>query len=336
MLWRNGLCLAAAVAWLCAVGPVAAQGGDTQLRVGGVGFLSDLQRIILQQWVEEEGDDLPFEFREFVTGLQAMDALFSGEVEIASAAGVPIVDRFMFEHRENVPEDDRMVVLTSYSVLRNVMSLVARKTDSHEIPSDFPLHRIGVMQGTILEFILDRELMVMAMDRSGIKVVNVHLSDSASALETGLVDAVAVPEPYTQHLVDESAGTLYALQSFPVHQSSAMLVTTRRVLREKRDLIEQYLQGMIRAEQHLSENPDLVTEIVAKEFDMPESRAEAAMRQYSYRANLGQTSLSALQDIQAWRCRQKREGACYLPMRNAINAEILRAVDPRRVWILGD
>lgn len=336
MLCCRAMCLCAAVTYLFATAPVQAQGEDARLRVGGAAFLTDLQRIVIQDWTAEAPEEMPYAFETFVTGKQAMAALFAGEVDLASAAGVPIVDRFLLEHRENVADDQRMVVLTSYSVLRNFMTLVARNDPSLEIPHDIAPHRIGVMKGTILEFVLDRELLVLGMDKHGIEIVNVHLSDASSALETGLVDAVAVPEPYTQQLLKDASGSFYAVESLPVHQSSAMLMTTRKTLREKRPQIERYLQEMIRAEQALSGDPDMMLDTAAQAFGMTRQQAQVAMRQYSYRTNLGQTTLAALQDIQAWRCRQRWESACYLSVATAVDPDVLSSVEAPRVWILGD
>jgi len=282
-------------------------------------------------WIAEDRgyfDDvgLEVEIKEFRAGTFALDALVSGEVDVATASEFAVVKKSFAENDLNI--------LASIATAQ-IRFMIGRKDRGIEVPIDIRRKRVGITRGTGGEFSLGTFLLQNGFTLDDIEVVDLKPSELVEHILRGTIDAALTWQPN----VFEIASRLGANAAiFPAQYGQDMYFVLaaagdRVALQEA--AIERLLRALIKAEDFASKKPEIAQDIVARKFGYENEYIREIWNYHSFSVTLPYSLLLAMEDEANWLIESGLVGQTSVPnfLRN-ISADSLHAVSPGAVSVV--
>jgi NitT/TauT family transport system substrate-binding protein len=307
----------------------ASAGKDDSLetvRIGAVtGFASGLVYVADEKGFFK-GRGVNVAIDAFDTGLMAVDALVSDQVDVTTAAEFVLVQRsFGNDH------------LRTFAQIANLnpIEMVARKDRGIEKLSDLKGKKIGVTMGSSSEFYLDGFLKRNNISKSSVEIVNLGPKAIESSLYNGSVDAVVGwglhVTKIKERLGENAAG-------WPVQGRDDyyfLMVTTDQFLRRSPATAEKMVRALIDAEQFAVNYPDEARRIIELKVMPWQENIPPDWSKFRLAVRLDQALLTLMEAEAHWMIRNnltpKREMPNYLDM---VYLNGLEAVRPEAVGII--
>lgn len=234
-------------------------GGGDELTEVSAGYVSAIDQIGLPValetgYFEDEGLDVELA-QPFPTGVDALNALQSGEVDIVQV-GTPVISA--------AQKGDDLVLLGNYTGsasqgnIDETMGVVAKNGSgvSGKDLSTLEGKRIGVSVGSINHLYLLGLLKDAGLTTSDVEIVNTGPPDMAVALETDGIDVGIIWDPWPIQAVQQVEGAEEILRGGGYIPFIGYQVTTREFAEENPDVIKSYLTARATVDQWMRENPD--------------------------------------------------------------------------------
>lgn len=122
--------------------------------------------------------------------------------------------------------------------------------------------RIGVEASALGAYVLHRALEKGGLVPADIQRVPVDIPDQERALLAGEVDAVVTYEPVRGRLIARGARELFSSRDIP-GEIVDVLVTRSSVLEERREQVDAFVRGWLRAREHLAAKPRQAAAVMA-------------------------------------------------------------------------
>lgn len=229
---------------------------------------------------------------EYPSGKAAMHGMFAGEVAISTVADLPIV--FTGFAREDFR------VVSTFTSSYSFVSVVVRKDRGIERPADLRGKRVGVNPGTSGHFFLAAYLIDNELSLADVETVFFETVDLPGALEEGLVDAISVWAPYTDHALESLGDRALQLPSNHVYRATFSFVVPAGYAQDHPETIKMFLTAIDRAVGDLQDDVEDTSAIIADAFDMDPSQVRASLRNYVFGIRLEQVLLTSWDDIARW------------------------------------
>ncbi len=181
------------------------------------------------------------------TGLASKNAVISGSADIGLVASTPLA-MGAFNH-------DDLIILCSYVESKELISLVTRKTNDTSKFSK-PKTPVAVVKGTISELYLYNYLKNYFPNE--VKEImknqlNVKPADIPNTLKKGSnANSASIWEPFATFLANDS--TLKINRSPDIYTHRIYIVTTAKVLKDKRVAVEKFVKSIEMACQNMNSN----------------------------------------------------------------------------------
>ncbi|MBI1779615.1 MAG: ABC transporter substrate-binding protein [Proteobacteria bacterium] len=122
--------------------------------------------------------------------------------------------------------------------------------------------KVGLPRGTGAEAFLIGHLQANGLNASDVSLINVKPADLATGLVNKDVDAIAIWEPWPSAAVVNIPGTVrIASGGCPTCYIPAALLTTKKIVAEKPELLRRFMAAFAEAEQWVRNNSDAAAEI---------------------------------------------------------------------------
>lgn len=267
-----------------------------------------------------------FTSKTYDTGLTSIDELLSDKVDIAGLAEYPLAAK-AFE-KENIS------IIASISKSYTVY-LVGQTDRGIRDVSDLKGKKIGLPQGTILEFYLGRFLTLHGMSILDVTLINLSPAQASDALANGSVDAVVAWEPYVSQIHEHLNGTV----SWSVQSSQAVysvLICRNDWIKQHPDLVRRFLNSLKQAEGYIVLHPDEAKAILQKRYHYEDEYVAKVWPEYQFSLSLDQSLVTAMEDEGRWMIKNNLTTEKTIPnFRNHIYTKGLEAVNPEAVNIIG-
>jgi ABC-type nitrate/sulfonate/bicarbonate transport system substrate-binding protein len=306
---------------------VVSTGVRETVTIGIAAQLLSAPLIIAQEkgYFADEGLNVSVKIYPF--GKIAMEAMFAGEVNLATVAETPIV-------LNSFKRDDFSVIAmfaSSYGDLRIFVS----KDSGIKNAGDLKGKKIGVTIGTASQFFLDSYLNYNGLSWSDVKSVNISVQDLPAALNRGEVDAIIVPEPYgyeTFKLVKDKAMRMPKVDVFSI---TFNLTAMKDFHKKHPETIIKVFKAIDKAVAFIKQNKDESIAVIAKKLNMEEKYLYDNWNDYVFGLSLDQALLITLEDVARWAMNNRLTDCTEMPnYLNFIYFDGLQAIKPDAVRVI--
>lgn len=285
------------------------------------GDVGALEWIALEQGFYERVG-LKAEVRGYVSGKEAMDALRSGQADVATASDYVFVTGSF--------NDPDLRTLASISHYRN-KGVVGRRDHGIEHPADLKGKKIGLTSPSGAEYTLYVFLALNGLSDKDVTIVNLPPQGIVEALKSGTIDAGITWQPHVQTLqsVLGDNGVTFEGSVFDVY---LLLATRQDLLAGNRTGIKRLLHALTLADDWVRGNPVAAKALVARRFGLDPAVVERQWPNMGFGLNLPQELLVAMDGEARWLA-ARGKGQTIPDYTGFIAADPLREVDASAVTL---
>lgn len=273
----------------------------------------------------QEGLDVPVQY--YPSGKAALEAMFAGEVEIATVAETPIV---FSSFKRN---DFR--IFTTIGTSRDEQRIIARKDRGVNKPADLKGKRLATQQGSAVHFFLHLFLLQHGMSENDITLSFKKVEELPEALASGEIDGFALREPFiaeAKKLLGEKA---IVFEAPGLYAMTFHLVAANEYIRGNPELLKKMLRALLGAERFVKERPGEAQKIVAARLKITDREMTERWPDIGMRVSLDQSLLLGLEDEARWMIQlgltDKKETPNFL---NFLYLDGLDAIKPMAITVI--
>ena len=278
-----------------------------------------------QQYFAANG--LNVTFKNYLSGLNAVEGMLAGESDIAGAAEFVFVQEIMQNASiYNIGNIDQYLSLY----------IVGRTDKSISNASDLIGKKIGVALGTSHQFFLGRFLELNGIKASQVALLNVAFNEQSDALANGTIDAVITFQPFLSQIESRLGNTTVVWSAQAGQPGYVVALCTKSLATAHPEIIERYLKALVQAEDFIVNHPDQAMAIVAKKLNYTSAYMESVWKDYRFSVTLDQSFVLLAQDEARWLITNNLTAANSAPnILNYVYETGLLAVKPQAVNIIG-
>jgi NitT/TauT family transport system substrate-binding protein len=265
-------------------------------------------------------------FKDYDTGVAAVEGLLRGEVDIALTTEFVIVAKSL----------QKQEVLSLATVDKSMLFYIITRADRGiKTITDLKGKRIGVPRQTITEFYLGRTLDLNGMRIRQVTMVDSKASDPAATIARGDVDAVVTWEPHVTEIRRQMGNTVIIWPAQSGQLAYWSVVSIPRWINKYPDLVGQFLKSLIRAEERISRHSDEAKATVQKRLKYDDAYMAAIWPEHEFSLSLDQSLIAAMEDEARWMIKNNLTKEKRVPdFMNYIYVDGLKAVKPEAVKII--
>ncbi len=277
-----------------------------------------------QGYFREQGLDVTL--RSYASGLNAVDALLAGEVDVATASEFVLAGKAL--------QGESIRALASISSVRHIF-LCCRKDRGIEQPSDLTGKRIGVPMNTAAEFFLGHYLYLNGLSISDVTMININPDQTAAVLASGDMDAVVAWQPNVmavERLLGDAVTIWPAQSDRPLY---ALTISRTGLIEAYPDVVESYLRALKKAEGAARKSPADSMDLTAAYLGIEEADMEVLWPLNTFLLTLDQGLILALEDEARWMMNNNPATKGIMPeFLDYIYADGLKEIKPEAVDII--
>jgi ABC-type nitrate/sulfonate/bicarbonate transport system substrate-binding protein len=226
------------------------------------------------------------------TGKMAMDAVVSGDLDV----GILVETNIAFIQYQ---------AGTDVRVIAQVMrkhddALVARTDKGIRKPTDLYGKPIAIVPATTSHRFADLFVDYYKLDRSRMKFINSTPPGIQAGLLSGELVAGSIWEPFRYNLQASLAKKVTQFNDRKIYTSYVVAAMRAAKLMQERARAEQFLRGLILAEQYVRDHRDESINLLAKELGMDAAILTAVWGDYELNVGLDENLLSVFEDAGRW------------------------------------
>ena len=276
-------------------------------------------------YFRDEGLQVTPQFHEF--GKLALDAMLEGKADLAVSADMPIVHA--------VANGKKLFILADICVSPKAIGIVALKERGITNPQHIRGKRIGVVFGTMGEFLLDYFLIMNEIKRNEVKIIDMKPSEMHNALTAGRVDAVCIWNPHKITLERALKDRVVVFYDENHRGDVGILSAPQEFVQKYPETVKRILKALVRAEDYARNHPEEAKNITAELNKIDRPFIDAIWDDYRLRVMLEQSLIVALEEETRWLAENGLMKRVHMPNYLAfIYTEGLHAVKPEGVSII--
>lgn len=311
----------------CREDPGEISGPPAQVAIGVARVVLAAPVIIAMEKGFFAEERLDLKVKEYPFGKPALGAMFAGEVDMATAADIPIV-------LNNFTRDD-FLVTAMFAANEDGCKLVARRDRGIDKPADLKGKKIGITLGTTAQFFLSTFLNSHGLMESEVEMVDLPQTELPGGIERGEVDAVAAFEPYAFQARRLLGDRAVKFAKTGLYRETALLAADRRFVEEHPETVRRVLRAIDRAVDFMRHNRKEAIAIMAGKMQLDEKFFHETWDANVFGLSLDQALIMTMEDQARWAMNNgltaKKEIPNYLKL---IHQEALLQVRPEAVTII--
>ncbi len=278
-----------------------------------------------QGFFSKRGVDVTVKY--YASGKLALDGMFSGEVELATPAGTPIV----FSSFERID----FTIIATIGSSGNEAKIVARKDREIRKPGDLRGKRIATQKASAIHFFLHSFLIRNGLSEKDIILSFKHPDELVPALANGEIDAFSMREPYVSRAKTLLRDNIVVFEDRELYFKTYNLVAFNTFIKERPQAVKSILQALIKSEEFAEKYQGRAQRTVANKTGLKESEIAGLWPDLKFDVSLGQSLLASLENEARWAIRNKLTDRKRVPnYLNFLYLNALEAVKPKGVTII--
>jgi ABC-type nitrate/sulfonate/bicarbonate transport system substrate-binding protein len=259
--------------------------GAPALEQNALLYVADVQGLF-------NNNGLKLTIKDYQTGVDTVNALLKGELDIAETAEFPFI---------NMALQKQPVKIMAVNDRFENDYLIGRKDHGIKNTVDLRGKKIGVIWGTVLEFYLGRFLEIQGISLKDVTIVDTKTpSQTTDAIIKGEVDAVVTFQPHVGSLQSQMGDIAV---TWPVQNNQlvyGVLVAKTDWLYPHKGMVERFLKSLTEAENYLATHPDEARKIVQNRLNYRSEYLANIWSQHQFSLSLESSLLSAMNDEARW------------------------------------
>jgi len=305
---------------------LAESGSSEPLRIG---ISRDIKCALIhvadvQGFFKKQGLDVVI--KEYEVGVQAVNDLLAGKVDMATASDL------VFVILSFKSPDLRM---SGSICVASDQGLVVRKDRGIVKPRDLQGKRVAVIRGGQTEFSLHNFLTLNRLPAGSVRIAYHTPSEMVRAMADGTIDAALCWPPYTTEMMKQVPGQRVWWPAQSGQEYYFALFAREGFLKKERGAVERFLAGLLQAELFVGRNPDQAQAIVREWFGLDTAAFREAWSRSRFHLQLTQDLLVLMEREARWAIRNKLVGNKEVPnYLNFFSFDALDKVKPEGVSIV--
>jgi NitT/TauT family transport system substrate-binding protein len=279
---------------------------------------------------EEQGfffqKGLDVTLKKYSTGKQALEGMFSKEVDLAVSGDMAVVFG-LFERQD-------FSVFATIGTSNNEFKIVGHK-DRLKSPQELKDKRIATAKGTQMNFFLYLFLLKNGLSEKDVDIFFKDAEVLPLILANGEVDAISTREPLitsAKRLLSDKAVVFEEPQLF---RATFNLIAYKKFTRDKPEVIKRILMALLKSEKFSKTHPEQAMHIVSNKIGVDKSKIASDWQESDLEVSLDQSLLLTLEDQARWAIKSRLTDKTKVPnYLNFIYIDGLRAVKPEAVTII--
>lgn len=263
--------------------------------------------------------------KEVIGGNRAMQQLRDGAVDLATASETVAVFH-SFTRKD-------FAVVASFVTSNEDVELIVGKGLGNARPDQLAGKRIGTVVGSASDYYADSWLVFHGVDPRSTQPVSLQPETMAAALANGVVDAVAIWNPFSFEILKTVPGARQ-LPNPGTYRLSFNLISGRKLLGPRDDELARVLRALLRAEQLIQAEPVKAQAILRERLALDQDFIGWIWPKYQYRVMLDQPLIVAFESVARWARNEGHVAADRSPnYLEFIYAQPMRMARPDRLRI---
>ncbi len=264
--------------------------------------------------------------KNYNSGVEAIDAMLKGEVNLAWSAELPVVRKaFANEPLKIIATIDKF----------SDMQLFVRKDKDTVMVSGLKGKHIGLVKGTIAEYYLDNFIEENGLTRSDITIVDVAPEEMVNSILNNTVDGVVAWTPFTNQIKKQLNNKVVSWSLQNELKGYGNLVGGSSWLQTNSNTVSRFLAALSQAEQYIIKNPAESKKIVQKQIGYDDMTMEADWHSTKFFLSLNQALVLAMNNEAQWLVTNKMVNQTEIPnFLDYIYFDALEKVRPEAVTII--
>jgi NitT/TauT family transport system substrate-binding protein len=286
---RLAVTLASTVLVGSALAACGGSGGASSLTVGFVVDPSWAQVPVAQQQGYFKAEGVNVKVVDFSTGVQALQALAAGQIDVTTAADVPVAAALTNSKNMDIVADGS----------RWKGSVIVANSDSGiKTPADLAGKSIGTPLGTSAAYFASSFLQQADVTA---KLVQADPSSMVTAVQRGNVDAVSIFQPYQQQVISALGSNAVVLkpQAGTYVQQSLYLASTSAV-KSKSKALKEFFAALNHASSDLQKQTPAAVADVASATQLSADLVKQILPEFDYTIELPAPLSSELTALGQW------------------------------------
>jgi NitT/TauT family transport system substrate-binding protein len=270
------------------------------------GLIGEYAALILiaqdQGYFKEYGLDVTI--TEYVSGPEALTALFEGKVDTAMGSDFAGV-RNSFNG-----EDLKIIGTLSKS---EAFFVISRKDRGIERMSDLVGKKVGITRKTVGEFYLGQFLTLNNVPQADITTVDMPQAELVEALAEGKIDSAVLFEPNAYKALNRLGDQAINWSVQSGQSIYSLLYSTGTFVKANAPAIERYMKAVVAAEQFVKAENEKARQIVAARLGYDEAYINYIWPRFVFETSLEQELLLNMDDEARWAIANKLTTATTQP-----------------------
>lgn len=224
----------------------------------------------------------------FTSGRLALDALLTGNAQVAMVAETPLA-LAAFQNQKF------LIVAT---IAESPHKLVVKKRIG--VPQGLKGKKVSTLAGSAGEFWMYSFLKANGLSASDVKAISLQPTDMVLALTRGDIDAFFSWEPYPYLAKKELKDEVAVYSSKGIYAQTFNVVVMQDFSKDNSKTIERLIKALIKAEKFMQENKAESVKIVAKNSKMDENVLNGIWDDHKFAIMLDQSLLAYLREQGNW------------------------------------
>lgn len=270
----------------------SAQASEPQAKMLTVGFAPDpswAQVSVAQALGLFKAEGIDVKVVTFPTGVQTLDALKAGVVDVATSGDFPSAAAIF--------KDPRIKIIADGSRW-NGSGIVARKSSGIVKFGDLAGKKVGMPLGTTANYFA-----VAALNAGGVTArhVNVRPPEAVAAITTGQIDAMAVFQPAKAKVIEALGADALALPS-PGNRyiQHSLYLSLDETIKTKGAAITAFLKAIKRADKPLSEGSKEAVQAVVDATKLEYAMTKSILEEFEFKTILTPALAADMKKLSDW------------------------------------
>jgi NitT/TauT family transport system substrate-binding protein len=273
----------------------------------------------------QEGLDVTLQVHSF--GKAALQSVLDGKADLATAADTPIMFAMM--------EGAKLSLLATIQTSTKDNAIVARKDRGVSSVTDLMGRRVGVSLGTNGDYFLDTYLVLNALSRKDVVIVDMKPEDMTDALLRRKVDAVSTWNPLVSNLGKALGDRGITFFNESAYKETFNVVSMPTFPRQRSEAIRRFLRALVKAEDFVAANPQESQRIISEFCSIDIASLARIWNDFQFNISLNQSLLVTLEDQARWAIKNGLTNRRDLPnFFEALYIDGLKTVKPDTVRVI--
>jgi len=293
--------------------------GATPVELNALIYVADEQKFLTNNGVRVV-------FKDYDTGVAAVDGLLKREVDIALTTEFVIVEKSL----------RKQDVLDLATIDKSMLFYIIARTDRGiKTTADLKGKRIGVPRQTITGFYLGRMLELNGMRIQQVTTVDTKPSDPAGTIAGGDVGAVVTWEPHVTQIRQKMGNGVIIWPAQSGQVSYWSVASTPGWISQHPALVRQLLRSLAQAEEYVIRHPAEAKKILQKRLKLDDTYIATVWSQNQFSLSLDQSLILAMEDEARWMIKNNLTTKKHIPdFASYIHVDGLKALKPEAVSII--